>query len=78
MNKRTPVSAYRLFSSPSNKQIVYINSRRSPCMLTNVDKCNKFNKNINKCQLKSKNATEEESQKDQVVTASKPSRPLLT
>ena len=31
MNKRTPVSAYRLFSSPSNKQIVYVNSRRTLC-----------------------------------------------
>ena len=31
----TPVSAYRLFSIPSNKQIIYVNSRRSPC--SNVD-----------------------------------------
>ena len=30
MNEGTPVSAYRLLSSPSNKQIVYISSRRTP------------------------------------------------
>ena len=32
MNKMTPVSAYRLFSSPSNKQKVYVNSRGTPCI----------------------------------------------
>ena len=32
MNERTPVSAYRLLSSPSNKSIVFISSRGSPCI----------------------------------------------
>ena len=31
MNERTPVSAYRLLSSPCNKSIVFVSSRRSPC-----------------------------------------------
>ena len=31
MNERTPVSAYRLLSSPSIKQKLYVNSRRTPC-----------------------------------------------
>ena len=34
MNKRTPVSAYRLVSSPSIKQKLYVNSRRTPCNST--------------------------------------------
>ena len=36
MNKRTPVSAYRKFSSPSNKQKVYVNSRGTPCISFNT------------------------------------------
>ena len=32
MNKRTPVSAYRLVSCPSIKQKLYVNSRRTPCI----------------------------------------------
>ena len=31
MNKSTPVSAYRLLSSTSNKKIVYVNSHWTPC-----------------------------------------------
>ena len=31
MKKRTPVQAYRLLSSPSNKPTVFISSRGSPC-----------------------------------------------
>ena len=31
--KMKPVSAYRLFSSPSNKQIVFVSSHGSPCSL---------------------------------------------
>ena len=37
MNKMTPVSAYRLFSSPSNKQKVYVNSRGTPCTLKTTE-----------------------------------------
>ena len=33
MNERTPVSAYRLLSSPSIKQKLYVNSRRTPCII---------------------------------------------
>ena len=29
--KRTPVSAYRLFASPSNKQIVFASFYETPC-----------------------------------------------
>ena len=32
MNERTPVSAFRLLSSPCNKSIVFISSRGSPCI----------------------------------------------
>ena len=32
MNKRTPVSAYKMLSSPSIKRKRYVNSHRSPCM----------------------------------------------
>ena len=34
MGERTPVSAYRLLSSPCDKSIVFISSRGSPCMLS--------------------------------------------
>ena len=37
MNKRTPVSVYRLFSSLSNKQILFDSFKRSPCMIRNWD-----------------------------------------
>ena len=33
MKKRTPVSAYRLFASPSNKQIVFVSFYETPCSL---------------------------------------------
>ena len=33
MKKRTPVSAYRSLSTLSNKPIVFISSRGSPCMI---------------------------------------------
>ena len=33
MKKRTPVEAYRLLSSPSNKPIVFLSSRGTPCSL---------------------------------------------
>ena len=32
--KRTPVQAYRLLSSPSNKPIVFVSSRGTPCSIT--------------------------------------------
>ena len=31
MDKRTPISAYKLFSSPSNKQIVFDSFYETPC-----------------------------------------------
>ena len=36
MNERTPVSAYRLLSSPCDKSIVFVSSRRSPCMVEKI------------------------------------------
>ena len=36
--KRTPVSAYRLLSSPSNKQIVFVSSHGSPCIIVYASK----------------------------------------
>ena len=33
MKKRTPVEAYRMLSSPSNKPIVFVNSRGTPCRI---------------------------------------------
>ena len=35
MNKKAPVSAYRLLSSPCDKSIVFVSSRRSPCTTKN-------------------------------------------
>ena len=32
MKKKTPVSAYRLLSSPSNKPIVFVSFYETPCM----------------------------------------------
>ena len=32
MKKTTPVEAYRLLSSPSNKPIVFLSSRGTPCI----------------------------------------------
>ena len=33
MNERTPVSAYRLLSSPCDKSIVFVSSCGSPCII---------------------------------------------
>ena len=33
MNKRTPVSVYRLFSSLSNKQILFDSFKETPCIM---------------------------------------------
>ena len=43
MNERTPVSAYRLVSSPSIKQKLYVNSRRTPCIIEQVINTQKHN-----------------------------------
>ena len=37
MDKRTPVSAYKLFSSPSNKQIVFDSFYETPCINSDGD-----------------------------------------
>ena len=34
--KKTPIPTYRLLSSPSNKPIVFVSSRGTPCMFTSI------------------------------------------
>ena len=45
MKKRTPVSAYRLFASPSNKQIVFVSFYKTPCSLIYEKKADYFQPN---------------------------------